>query len=159
MRNIQSLLITILLMLQASTVTFLYFIHSAFQRREDEVASLNERFFELKAECKLREKAPEATEKSTSDAPRRARPQAAGPAPTGEQKKPTEQTRVDPSTLATVWVLPHPPRNKGRFIKFESFTDRIGPGGQEYFVFKEWTGNGFVETVVLSSELRWDVRP
>lgn len=65
-------------------------------------------------------------------------------------------TAPEAASLSSVWILPHPPENRGRFLTFASFRQGSIAGRPGAVLFREWNGKEFVETQVPLMEVQWD---
>lgn len=56
------------------------------------------------------------------------------------------------------YLLPTPPHNVGRNIRYHSFVRTRDASGREQIVFTEVTDRGAVQTTALASDVRWGER-
>lgn len=74
--------------------------------------------------------------------------------PTSKQNPPIK--KIDSDQLSKVWIMPHPPLNRGRYLNFTSYSKQKNGDGQEVIIFEEWNGSSIVQTPILLKEIRWD---
>lgn len=74
------------------------------------------------------------------------------------QKVGKTPARIDPKKLSTVYILPYPPHNRGRFLKYESYVRKNDPTGRELIIFNEFNNDSVIRTAVPSTEVRWDIK-
>lgn len=141
-------LLAAILVLQGSILTVLFYDRTELRHIHDRLDAMGQRF------------------------DRQADPSGGGPGPPGADDAMAAPSRPilvaitppaspppKPESLSTVWIMPHPPANAGRFVRFESYREQKGVEGQTVLVFREWTGKQYVDTPVPQPEVRWDVQP
>lgn len=63
---------------------------------------------------------------------------------------------IDSDQLSKVWIMPHPPFNRGRYLNFISYSKQKNGDGQEVIIFEEWNGSSIIQTPIRLKEIRWN---